>query len=156
MDMGTCRCRPEAERHSAAAATGAVATGAVATGAVAIGAAVTNSSLPVDMVLRSSTGIPLTGTIRTATTAIKATATATKDTAITAINGTATATATKDIATATNGRSKKGKCVSEADAIKQGDRPAPKESLSSDGVRCPYGVGPFPAFPTGLLAKWLT
>ena len=149
MDMGTCRCRPEAERHSAAAATGAVATGAVA-----IGAAVTNSSLPADMVLRSSTGIPLTGTIRTATTAIKATATATKGTAITAING--TATATKDIATATNGRSKKGKCVSEADAIKQGDRPAPKESLSSDGVRCPYGVGPFPAFPTGLLAKWLT
>ena len=151
--MGTCRCRPEAERHSAAAATGAVAIGAVA-----IGAAVTNSSLPVDMVLRSSTGIPLTGTIRTATTAIKATATATatKGTAITAIKGTATATATKDIATATNGRSKKGKCVSEADAIKQGDRPGPKESLSSDEVRCPYGVGPFPAFPTGLLAKWLT
>ena len=57
MAMGTCRCRPEAERHSAAAATGAAAIGAVA-----IGAAVTNSSLPVDMVLRSSTGIPLTGT----------------------------------------------------------------------------------------------
>jgi hypothetical protein len=118
--MGTCRCRPEAERHSAAAATGALATGAVATGAAVTGAAVTNSSLPVDMVLRSSTGIPLTGTIRTATTAIK---------------GTATATATKDIATATNGGSKKGKCVSEADAIKAGDRPAPgftiaKKSLS--------------------------
>jgi hypothetical protein len=111
MAMGTCRCRPEAERHSAA-----VATGAVAIGTVAIGAAVTNSSLPVDMVLHSSTGIPLTGTIRTATTAIK---------------GTATATVTKGIATATNGRSKKGKYVSEADAIKQGDRPAPKESLSS-------------------------
>src|SRR5580704_9646450 len=106
MAMGTCRCRPEAERHSAAAATGAVA----------IGAAVTNSSLPVDMVLRSSTGIPLTGTIRTATTAIKGPATATK--------GTATATAIKGIATATNGRSKKGKYVSEADAIKAGDRPA--------------------------------
>jgi hypothetical protein len=43
----------------------------------------------------------------------------------------ATATATNDIATATNGRSKKGKYVSEADAIKQGDRSAPKESLSS-------------------------
>ena len=129
MAVGTCRCRPEAERHSAAAETGAVAIGAVATGAVAtgavaigaavigaavIGAAVTNSSLPVDLVFRSSTGIPLTGTIRTATTAIKG-----------------TATATKDIATATNGRSKKGKYVREADAIKQGDRPAPKESLSS-------------------------
>jgi hypothetical protein len=23
------------------------------------------------------------------------------------------------------------------------------------GVRCPHGVGPFPAFSTGLLAKWL-
>ena len=110
MAMGTCRCRPEAERHSAAAATGAVA----------IGAVVTNSSLPVDMVLHSSTGIPLMGTIRTATTATK---------------GIATATATKGIATATNGRSKKGKYVSEADAIKAGDRPAPgftiaKKSLS--------------------------
>src|ERR1700719_2648634 len=138
MAMGTCRCRPEAERHSAAAATGAVATGA----------AVTNSSLPVDMVLRSSTGIPLTGTIRTATTPIKGTATtatkgtattatkgtvtatATKGTATTVIKGTATATATKGIATATNGRSKKGKY-----AIKAGDRPAPgftiaKKSLS--------------------------
>src|ERR1700730_4968166 len=146
MAMGTCRCRPEAERHSAAAATGAVATGAVAIGAVAIGAAVTNSSLPVDMVLHSSTGIPLMGTIRTATTAIKGTATATatkgtvttaatKGTATTVIKGTATATATKGIATATNGRSKKGKYVSEADAIKAGDRPAPgftiaKKSLS--------------------------
>jgi len=139
MAMGACRCRPEAERHSAAAATGAVETGAVETGA-----AVTNSSLPVDMVLRSSTGIPLTGTIRTATTAIKGTATATptKGTATTAIKGTATATptkgiatakatkgittatATKGIATASNGRSKKGKYVSEADAIKAGDRPA--------------------------------
>ena len=140
MAMGTYRCRPEAERHSAAAATGAVATGV----------AVTNSSLPVDLVLRSSTGIPLTGTIRTATTAIKGTATATaikgtattatatkgtatataiKDIATaTAIKGTATtATATKDIATATNGRSKKGKYVSEADAIKQGDKPPPEE-----------------------------
>jgi hypothetical protein len=70
------------------------------------------------MVLHSSTGIPLTGTIRTVTTAIKG-----------------TATATKGIATATNGRSKKGKYVSEADAIKAGDRPAPgftiaKKSLS--------------------------
>ena len=120
MAMGTCRCRPEAERHSAAAAIGAVA----------IGAAVTNSSLPVDMVLRSSTGIPLTGTIRTATTAIKGTATAT------ATKGIATATATKGIATATatkeyrygnqNGRSKKGKYVSEADAIKEGDKPEPR------------------------------
>ena len=125
--MGTCRCRPEAERHSAAAATGAVETGAVETGAVktgavktgavATGAAVTNSSLPVDMVLRSSTGIPLTGTIRTATTAIKGTVT-------TAIKG--TATATKGIAMATNGRSKKGQIVSEADAIKAGDRPVPR------------------------------
>src|ERR1700730_2399938 len=137
MAMGTCRCRPEAERRSAAAATGAVATGAVAIGAVAIGAAVTNSSLPVDMVLHSSTGIPLMGTIRTATTAIKGNvkATATKGTATTVIKGTATATATKGIATATNGRSKKGKYVSEADAIKAGDRPAPgitiaKKSLS--------------------------
>jgi hypothetical protein len=109
MAMGTCRCRPEAERHSAEAATGAVATGAAAIGAVAIGAAVTNSSLRVDMVLRSSTGIPLTGTIRTATTPTK---------------GIATAKATKGIATATNGRSKKGKYVSEAEAIKEGDRPA--------------------------------
>jgi hypothetical protein len=25
----------------------------------------------------------------------------------------------------------------------------------SHGVRCPHGVGPFPAFSTGLLAKWL-
>jgi hypothetical protein len=23
------------------------------------------------------------------------------------------------------------------------------------GVRCPHGVGPFPAFSSGLLAKWL-
>ena len=166
MAVGTCRCRPEAERHSAVAATGAVATGTVA-----IGAAVTNSSLPVDLVLRSSTGIPLTGTIRTATTAIKGTATAIKATATaikgiataaatkgiatatatkgiataTATKGTATATATKGTATATatkeyrygnqNGRCKKGKYVSEADAIKEGDRPAPgfaiaKKSLS--------------------------
>jgi len=118
MAMGTCRCRPEAERHSAAAATGAVAIGAVATGAavigavaigaavigaVAIGAAVTNSSLPVDLVCRSSTGIPLTGTIRTAITAIKATATATtKGTATTATTkGTATTATTKGTATAT-------------------------------------------------------
>jgi hypothetical protein len=126
MAMGTCRCRPEAERHSAAAATGAVATGAAV-----IGAAVTNSSLPVDLVFR----ITATVLTPTATTAIKGTATATKGTATTAIKGTATATATKGIATATNGRSKKCKYVSEADAIKQGDRPAPgftiaKKSLS--------------------------
>ena len=76
MAVGTpCRCGPEEERHSAAAhqehsVTGAVAIGAVVTGmaaigAVAIGAAVvgaaTNSSLPVDLVFRSSTGIPITG-----------------------------------------------------------------------------------------------
>jgi hypothetical protein len=42
----------------------------------------------------------------------------------------ATATATNDIATATNGRSKKGKYVSEADAIKQGDRYAAEDSDS--------------------------
>ena len=143
MAMATCRCRPEAERHSAAAATGAVA----------IGAAVTNSSLPVDMVLRSSTGIPLTGTIRTATTAIKGTATATKGIATvmatkgiataTATKGTvtaaatkgiATATATKGIATANNGRSKKGKYVSEADAIKAGDRPAPRFTIAKKSL----------------------
>jgi len=126
MAMGTCRCRPAAERHSAAAATGAVTTGAVA-----IGTAVTNSSLRVDMVLRSSTGIPLTGTIRTATTAIKGIATAT------ATKGIATAMATKGIATATNGRSKKGKYVSEADAINEGDRPAPRSHFNHPySTRC--------------------
>jgi hypothetical protein len=120
-------CRPEAERHSAAAATGAVATGmaaigAVVTGMAAIGAAVvgaavigaaTNSSLPVDLVFRSSTGIPITGTIRmvitaslltvTATTAIKATALTTATKGTTAITkGTATA-ATKGTTAATEG-----------------------------------------------------
>jgi hypothetical protein len=132
------------------------ATGTIATGTVAIGAAVTNSSLPVDLVLRSSTGIPLTGTIRTATTATKgiataaatkgiATATATKGIATAAATkGIATATATKGIATATatkeyrygnqNGRCKKGKYVSEADAIKEGDRPAPGFAIAKKSL----------------------
>ena len=80
-----------------------------------------------------TTTSPLTGT---ATTAIKGTATATKGIATaTATKGIATATGTKGIAKATNGRSKKGKYVSEADAIKAGDKPAPgftiaKKSLS--------------------------
>ena len=124
MAVGTpCRCRPEAERHSAAAhqehsVTGAVVIGMAAIGAVVIGAGVigaavigaaTNSSLPVDLVFRSSTGIPITGTIRmvitaspltaTATTAIKATAlTAIQGTAITAVQGTATTAITKGTA----------------------------------------------------------
>src|SRR4029077_7998724 len=154
MAMGTCRCRPEAERHSPAAATGAVAIGAVR-----IGAAVTNSSLPVDLVFRITATV-LTPTVTTtspltdtATTPIKPTATApaTKGTATTATEptatamatkctatiptkatvtatatkATATAMATKGIATATNGRRKKRKYVSEADAINKGDRPAP-------------------------------
>lgn len=127
------------ERHSAAAdqehsiigavVIGAVVTGTVAIGAVAIGMAVigmavigagANSSFPVDLVFRSSTGIPITGTIRTvtntATTAIQGTVTtaiqgmattAIQGTATTAIHGTATAirgtgiTATKETATAT-------------------------------------------------------
>src|SRR6476660_7618510 len=130
MAMGTCRCSPEEERHSAAAATGAVASGAAATGAVAIGAvtigaAVTNSSLPVDLVFRITATV-LTPTVTTtspltdtATTVIKATVTATPTKA------TATAMATKGIATASNGRRKKRKYVSEADAINKGDRPAP-------------------------------
>src|SRR6266699_2206202 len=73
---GVARRSPEAERHSAAthrehSATGAVATGAVATGAVAIGAAIgvviidspviSSSSLAI-LVIRFSTGIPITGT----------------------------------------------------------------------------------------------
>src|SRR6478752_3950881 len=137
MAMGTCRCRPEAERHSAAAATGAVATGAVT-----IGAAVTNSSLPVDLVFRITATV-LTPTVTTTspltdtgTTVIKPTATAmatkctptipTKATVTaTPTKATATAMATKGIATASNGRRKKRKYVSEADAINKGDRPAP-------------------------------
>ena len=109
MAMGTCRCSPEAERHSAAAATGAVATGAVAIGAVQIGAAVTNSSLPVDLVFRITATV-LTPTVTTtspltdtATTAIKGTVTtAPKGTAM-ATKGTATAPAAKGIATAITG-----------------------------------------------------
>ena len=49
----------------------------------------------------------------------------------TATKATATATATKGIATATNGRRKKRKYVSEADAIKTGDRPAPMSHYPS-------------------------
>ena len=113
------RCRPEAERHSAAArrehsATGAVVIGAVATGAVVIGAGVigaagvgaagigaapmANPFLSADLVFRSSTGIPITGTIRTVTNTI-ITASPVTATATTAIQGTAT-TATKGTATA--------------------------------------------------------
>ena len=85
-------------------------------GAAVIGAAA-NSSLRVDLVFRSSTGIPITGTVRTvtntvitaspltatATTATQATAiTVTQGTAITAIKGTAT-TATKGTTVTTKG-----------------------------------------------------
>src|SRR5206468_1316503 len=72
MAVGTSgRCRPEAERHSAAAHREHSATGAVATGAAVIGAAIggaidfpiTNPFLSVDLVFRSSTGIPITATI---------------------------------------------------------------------------------------------
>ena len=139
MAVGTpCRSRPEEERHSAAAhqehsvtgavvigagvtgmaAIGRVVIGAGVTGMAAIGAAVigaaTNSSLPVDLVFRSSTGIPITGTIRmvitaspltaTATTAIQGTAiTAVKGTATTAIKATALTTATKGTTATTKG-----------------------------------------------------
>jgi hypothetical protein len=126
MAVGTpCRGRPEEERHSAAAhqehsvtgavVTGAVVTGAVVTGMAAIGAAVigaaTNSSLPVDLVFRSSTGIPITGTIRMVITASPLTATAitaVKGTATTAIKGTAIkatalTTATKGTTATTKG-----------------------------------------------------
>jgi hypothetical protein len=125
MAVGTpCRGRPEEERHSAAAhqehsVTGAVVTGAVVTGMAAIGAvaigmaaigaavigAATNSSLPVDLVFRSSTGIPITGTIRMVITASPLTATAitaVKGTATTAIKGTTAIKATA-LTTATKG-----------------------------------------------------
>src|SRR6478736_6374559 len=151
MAMGTCRCSPEEERHSAAAATGAVATGAAATGAVAIGtvaigAAVTNSSLPVDLVFRITATV-LTPTVTTTspltdtgTTVIKATATATatKGTATTATKPTATAMATKCTATIRNGRRKKRKYVSEADAINKGDRPAPMSHYPPRHILVPH------------------
>ena len=65
-------------------------------------------------------------------------ATATKGIATaTATKGTATATATKEYRYGNqNGRCKKGKYVSEADAIKQGDRPAPGNCSSrNDAIR---------------------
>src|SRR5881227_1378984 len=67
---------PEAERHSVGpprghTATGAAVIGVVATGVAAIGAAAigvaANPFLSADLVFRSSTGIPITVTIHTAT-----------------------------------------------------------------------------------------
>src|SRR6476469_3703952 len=113
MAIGTCRCRPEAERHSAAAATGAVATGAVTIGAVTIGAAVTNSSLPVDLVFR------ITATVLTPTV-------------------TTTSPLTDTVTTAINGRRKKRKYVSEADAINKGDRPAPMSHYPPRHILVPH------------------
>src|SRR5436853_2623946 len=107
------RCRAvarrslEAERHSAAthrehSATGAVAIGAVATGAAVIGAAIgvviidspviSSSSLAI-LVIRFSTGIPITAMAMVTPTGMIITAgtdTAIRDT-VTAIRGTVTA-----------------------------------------------------------------
>src|SRR6266699_2261855 len=113
---GVARRSPEAERHSAATHREHSATGAVATGAEVIGAAIgvviidspiiSSSSLAI-LVIRFSTGIPITATamvtptgmIITAgtdtATAIRDTATAIRDTA-TAIRGTATAVVTAE------------------------------------------------------------
>ena len=103
---GVARRSPEAHRHTAAGITVAV-TGVVAIGAAAIGAII---DLPVissfslaPLVIRFSTGIPLTGTIRTTTTA---TAMVTPTgLIITAgpLTDTVTATAIKGMATAIRG-----------------------------------------------------
>ena len=58
--------------------------------------------------------------------------------ATTATKATVTATATKGIATATDGRRKKGKYVSEADAINKGDRPAPMSHYPPRHILVPH------------------
>jgi hypothetical protein len=137
----------EAERHSATAATGAVA----------IGVAVTNSSLPVDLVLRSSTGIPL-GVLYPYGyygNQSAATATATKGTLLRQPrcgygNGSQEMPLLRQpkcghghgnqrYRHGKQRQEQKGKYVSEADAIKQGDKPAPGSRLPKN--RCRTSIG---------------
>src|SRR6266566_2336181 len=110
---GVARRSPEAERHSAATHREHSATGAVATGAEVIGAAIgvviidspviSSSSLAI-LVIRFSTGIPITGTAMVTPTGMIITAvtdTAIRGTATirgtdTAIRGTATAVVTAE------------------------------------------------------------